>query len=93
MRRYLIAPAQLIPRCQVSALFASPMARNELYCDVERALRVQLDDAELGRAHTFGALVAYLGRVPRAHSGRWPYSRLMPAVAAASPGRMSRALV
>ena len=69
------------------------MARNELYCDVERALRVQLDDAELGRAHTFGALVALPGAVPGAHSGRRPYSRLRPAVAAASSGRMSRALV
>ncbi|MFC6222729.1 hypothetical protein ACFP2F_05705 [Hymenobacter artigasi] len=61
-RRHLIAPSRLIPRRRLSAVFASEVERNELYCEVEQACYVQLDDAELRRAETFQALVAYVVR-------------------------------
>ncbi|GAB3873662.1 hypothetical protein GCM10028824_25620 [Hymenobacter segetis] len=61
-RRHLIAPSRLVPRRRLSAVFASEVERNELYCEVERACYVQLDDAELQRAETFQALVAYVVR-------------------------------
>ncbi|WP_201982960.1 hypothetical protein [Hymenobacter rubidus] len=62
LRRHLIAGASLTPRRKLSAVFTSNEERNELFCDVERALQVQLDDAELGRVETFGALAAYVVR-------------------------------
>jgi hypothetical protein len=61
-RRHLIAPSHLIPRRRLSAVFASEVERNELYCEVEQACYVQLDDAELRQAETFQALVAYVVR-------------------------------
>ena len=60
--RHLIAPAQLIPRRRLSAVYTSGIERAELYCDVERVFRVQLDDAELQQVETFGALAAYVVR-------------------------------
>lgn len=60
LRRHLIASAQLIPRRRLSAVYTSGIERAELYCDVERTFRVQLDDAELQRVETFGALAAYV---------------------------------
>ena len=62
MRRHLIAPHRLVPRRRLSAVYASREERNELYCDVERALQVQLDDAELVHVETFGALADYVVR-------------------------------
>jgi acyl carrier protein len=62
LKRHLISPARLIPRRKVSALYASSVERNELYCDVERAFQVQLDDAKLQQAETFGALADYVMR-------------------------------
>lgn len=61
-RRHLIASAQLIPRRRLSAVYASSIERAELYCDVERTFRVQLDDTELQGVETFGALAAYVVR-------------------------------
>jgi hypothetical protein len=62
LRRHLIAPVQLIPRRRLSVVYASGIERAELYCDVERVFRVQLDDAELQQVDTFGALAAYVVR-------------------------------
>jgi hypothetical protein len=62
LRQHLISPVHLIPRRRLSAVFASRIERDELYCDVERAFQVQLDDAELQRVDTFGALAAYVVR-------------------------------
>ncbi|WP_210520165.1 hypothetical protein [Hymenobacter terricola] len=62
LRRHLIAPARLIPRRKLSAVFTSREERNELYCDVEMAFRVQLDDAELRQLDTFQALADYVVR-------------------------------
>lgn len=62
LRRHLICSVQLIPRRRLSTVYASSIERAELYCDVERMFRVQLDDAELHRIETFGALAAYVVR-------------------------------
>ncbi|MDO7854126.1 hypothetical protein [Hymenobacter convexus] len=62
LRRHLIASGQLIPRRRLSAVLGSREERNELYCDVEQALQVQLEDAELGQVETFGQLAAYVER-------------------------------
>ena len=34
LRQHLIAPAQLIPRRRLSAVFTDQLERAELYCDV-----------------------------------------------------------
>lgn len=62
LRRHLIAPVQLIPRRRLSTVYTSGIERAELYCEVERVFQVQLDDAELQRVETFGALAAYVVR-------------------------------
>lgn len=58
LRQHLIAPAQLIPRRRLSAVFTDQLERAELYCDVERLFQVQLDEAELRQVETFGQLAA-----------------------------------
>ena len=62
LRQHLIAPAQLIPRRRLSAVFTDQLERAELYCDVERLVQVQLDEAELQQVETFGQLAACVWR-------------------------------
>lgn len=59
MKRHLVLPGPRLACRQLRAVYATELARNELYCELEQALQVELDDAELGQVDTFGALADY----------------------------------